>query len=255
MNRVAIYQFPTGDLDHNLAQIDHFMAKDLSHLDLVLLPEMFVTGFLYEDMERNLTATDKVQEQLLQKAATDKVTICGSIMERLDGKLFNSLVCWSDTGTAIHLYRKRHLFFYLGEKENFEAGTNHQVFDFHDWNIAGVICFDLRFAELFASYQRQGADLFLLPAQWPGKRIEHWKALIRARAIETQSVVIACNAFSEVMGGYSMIVNEKGEILAEAQKQTILLEAEISQEGVKKWRQDFPICDHRLALSDYFPDM
>ncbi|HRC42273.1 MAG TPA: nitrilase-related carbon-nitrogen hydrolase, partial [Tetrasphaera sp.] len=112
-------------------------------------------------------------------------------------------------------------------------------------------CYDLRFPELYRRQLDAGAQVFLVPAAWPMARVEHWRVLGRARAIENQCVLIACNTAGTHggyrMGGASQVVSARGEVLAEAGPDEEVLSVDVDLEAIAAWRADFPVlADRRL---------
>jgi predicted amidohydrolase len=112
-------------------------------------------------------------------------------------------------------------------------------------------CYDLRFPELFRRLVDSGAETFLLASGWPSARIEHWSVLARARAIENQAWVVACNSAGThagvEMGGHSVVIDPRGTVVAEAGTGEVVLEADVDVELARTWRRSFPVlADRRL---------
>lgn len=243
--RVGAYQFrvDNSNISNNLDKIEEIFArKDIEDFDLLVLPELFSSGFYYKELEDILELNEIIYEKLKSYARMLNLDICGSMVEREGSNIFNTLYYWKNNGHAQKKYRKIHRFFGMGEKENFEQGRELRIWHSGRWKWGGAVCYDLRFPEMFARLARNGVDGYLIPAQWPRKRISHWQALLIARAIETQSVVIGCNTFSDEIGGITMIVDWKGKVLAEADDEDEkLVKATLNMESLKKWREDFPV--------------
>jgi predicted amidohydrolase len=125
-----------------------------------------------------------------------------------------------------------------------EAGSETVVFGLGEFTMAPLVCYDLRFPELFRAAARRGADLFVVIAAWPAIRIDHWRTLLRARAIENMAFVIGVNRTgrepSGECGGCSVIIDPRGEIIAEAGRDETILTAEIFHASVAAWRAEFP---------------
>jgi omega-amidase len=222
--------------------------------ELVLLPELWTTGYDLERVaEHGVDLTGETQNSIAELAREFEVYLCGSTLERKDGKYFNTQTVYSPAGELLARYRKLHLFAPLNEPTFLAPGVESVTIDL-PWGRAGLaICYDLRFPELFRSYAVAGAQLMLVCAEWPHPRLEHWRTLLRARAIENQAFVVACNAVGEVSGnvffGHSMIINPSGEIVAEAGESETTLFAELDLSQVDQIRAQFPVlADRRVGL-------
>jgi predicted amidohydrolase len=221
--------------------------------DLVLLPELWPNGgFSYDSWEATAQALDGEVVSALRAATRDLGAIVhmGSFVERDEaGRLFNTSVLLDRDGTVLTTYRKVHLFgFGEGEPKLMTAGDSavaHGRFGL-------ATCYDLRFPEQFRLLLDGGAQVVLLPAAWPAKRVGHWRLLARARAIENQSYLLACNTAGThagvTMGGYSAVVDPWGEVLAEAgpDREQVLV-VTLDDELVSRTRASFPVlADRRL---------
>jgi predicted amidohydrolase len=186
---------------------------------LALLTEMFSTGFSMH--------TDRVAEPvdgpstafLVEQAATQSMWIGGSVPERAPGgdKPFNTFVLASPDG-AVHRYRKIHPFTYSGEHERYGAGDAFTSVDVDGVRCALFVCYDLRFADEFWGLAER-TDCYLVPANWPASRREHWRTLLRARAIENLAYVVGTNRVGTggrlEYAGDSLIIDPAGELLAD----------------------------------------
>jgi predicted amidohydrolase len=221
--------------------------------DLVLLPELWPNGgFSYDSWEATAQALDGEVVSALRAATRDLGAIVhmGSFVERDEaGRLFNTSVLLDRDGTVLTTYRKVHLFgFGEGEPKLMTAGDSavaHGRFGL-------ATCYDLRFPEQFRGLLDGGAQVVLLPAAWPAKRVGHWRLLVRARAIENQSYLLACNTAGThagvTMGGYSAVVDPWGEVLAEAgPDEEQVLVGTLDDGLVSRTRASFPVlADRRL---------
>ncbi len=175
------------------ANLEHFSAH-LSALaeatDLIVLPEMFSTGFSMQP-ERLAEPMDGPTVQWMRaKAADTNAAMVGSLMVREGDCYYNRLVWMFPDGTLQH-YDKRHLFSYGTENEHYTAGTNQLLVNWKGWKICPLICYDLRFPVW--SRNTMGYDLLLYVANWPERRSLAWNALLAARAIENQSYTVGVN--------------------------------------------------------------
>jgi predicted amidohydrolase len=220
--------------------------------DLVLLPELWATGyFAFDDYAATAEPLDGPLVRTLGEAARAAgVTLhAGSMVERDEaGHLFNTSLLFDPAGTLVHTYRKVHLFGYGSrEQELLTPGTD----------VAGTgsmalsTCYDLRFPELFRAQVDGGSQLFLVAAAWPLSRLPHWQLLLRSRALENQSFLLACNAAGRQgaveLAGRSAVVDPWGEVVAEAGAGPEVLTAEIDLDLVTRSRKEFPaLADRRL---------
>ena len=149
-----------------------------------------------------------------------------------------------DNGVTTGIYRKMHLFSLLGEDRAFSRGDGWLLADTSLGKIGVIICYDLRFPELSRRLALEGAQIICVPAQWPKPRNEHWRTLLLARAIENQLFVIASNTCG-VIGkldffGMSMIIDPKGNILAEATDKESEILADLDMGEMEEWRAQIP---------------
>ncbi len=267
--RIAVVQLAYGDDESFDARVDRVsqLVADQSGHDLVVLPELWgATGFDYSRWDEEAQPLDGGWTRAMSAAARSAgVTLhAGSFVERLpepgpDGNtLANTSILFASTGRVIAHYRKIHRFgFGSGEPKLMEAGTELVVVDLPLADGATVrtglsTCYDLRFPELYRRQLDAGAEAFVIPAAWPAARVEHWRMLGRARAVENQSLVVQCNTagthIGHEMGGFSQVVAATGEVLAEASADTEeVLSVEVDLDTTARYRHDFPVLgDRRL---------
>ena len=249
--RVAAAQLEItlGDEERNLSRARRLVEKAKHQgAELVLLPELWTTGY---DLERAADHAIEVNANnpISTLAREFGVYLCGSVLEKSNGKFFNALTIYSPAGELLAVYRKLHLFAPLREPAFLSPGEEPVTIDL-PWGKSGLaICYDLRFPELFRSYALDGARLMLVCAEWPHPRLEHWRTLLRARAIENQAYVLACNAVGRanetVFFGHSMIINPWGEVLAEGDESETTLFADLDLGEVDRIRTQFPVLSDR----------
>jgi omega-amidase len=228
--------------------------------DLVLLPELWSTAYDLEAAGDHATmlAQNAQSEgwfgRFAQLAKDHGVWLAGSLLEaQPNGRYFNCLPLYAPDGTLQATYRKIHLFRLMEEEVYLAPGQEPALVEL-PWGKSGLaICYDLRFPELFRSYALQGAQLLLLPAEWPHPRREHWRTLLRARAIENQCFVAACNRVGSSKGstffGASTIIDPWGETLVEGGEAEMLLTAQIDLGLVETVRKRIPVfADRRPEL-------
>ena len=162
----------------------------------------------------------------------------------------NTAIVISPTGELVGKYAKRHLFGFTGGETTVLAAGNDLVTVDLPWGRAGLsICYDVRFPEMYRALLDLGSKIFLIPSAWPGRRIAHWSLLTRARAVENQCFVIACNGVGiqgdTVLGGRSVVVDPWGAVLAEGGDDEEVLTCDLDIETVDKTREVFPVLRDR----------
>lgn len=224
-------------------------AAKAAGADLVVLPEMFATGFSMN--------TDQIAEPpdgpsrafIAEQARAHGLWVCGSVPERPEAgaRPFNTLVLAGPDG-AQHCYRKIHPFTFAGEHEHYDAGAHHVTVDVAGTRCTLFVCYDLRFADEFWA-TAQTTDCYIVIANWPERRRRHWMTLLSARAIENQAYVVGVNRVGTggqiQYTGDSRIVDPWGEVLASAAGQPTMLLAEVDPAVVAHARKAFPVLADR----------
>lgn len=214
---------------------------------LVVLPEMFDVGFSLNTAVTAEQATGGASEAWCAAAAKRwGVYLQGASVQRPDphGKATNDAVVFSPEGELICRYSKIFPFSGGGESDAFAGGDRIVTFDWHGLKVCPLICYDLRFPEIWRlATVDLGAELFTLGASWPAPRHQHWLTLLSARAIENQAYVLGLNRcgrdpFLAYLGG-SRLIGPKGEVLAQAQDQPEIISAEVDLTSVQSWRASF----------------
>ncbi len=240
-----------GDIEKNheeAARLAHEAARRGSQL--LLLPELWSSGYDLEKSKELASDFPGGSFTLMSEIARrEGLAIVGSVLERQPQGIANCAAYYDAHGSCQTLYRKTHLFRLLQEEQFLIAGDEGIVLDL-PWCRAGLaICYDLRFPELLRQYALAGAELLILPAQWPAARIEHWRALLRARAIENQCFVIAANGAGAsgplTIGGHSAIIDPRGQYLLEGGSEPALLTAELDLDLVAEARADITVYEDR----------
>ncbi len=212
---------------------------------LVVLPEMFATGFSM-NVDRVAEPKQGPTAAFLSSVAAEwKSYVIGGVATLTDGdKARNEAVVFDPTGREIARYVKQQPFTLGGEREQYAAGTHHVVVACGEFTVAPLVCYDLRFPELFRPAARDGAEVIAVIANWPRPRDAHWLALLRARAIENQAYVVGVNRCGHdprlVYRGQSLIVDPHGNTLAEAGEGEELLSAELDRKDLVDYRRKFP---------------
>ncbi len=241
-----------GQVEANFEKAESLIAKAANlRSDLVILPELWTTGY---DLENAMTYADELHAgsfaRLSALAEEYRIAIYGSVLERANGAAMNCASLHAADGRLSGAYRKIHLFRLFDEHLWLGEGESPSALDL-PWGVTGLsICYDLRFPELFRRYAvKDQAKLILLCAEWPLARVEHWRALLKARAIENQLFVAATNACGETggtaFGGHSMVIDPWGQVLIEGGEDEQLLTAEIDLDEVDRVRQSIPVFEDR----------
>jgi len=220
-------------------------AKD----SLVVLPEMFATGF-----SMNTTATAEAYggetEQFLGRTAREfgVFLLAGAAMRGRDELARNKALVFSPNGALVAFYAKMRPFTVGGESQHYVAGEHPVVFKWADCAVSPFICYDLRFPEIFReAAAAHRPELFAVIANFPEKRIQHWVTLLQARAIENQAYVVGVNRIGTDpyygYGGRSLIVSPQGDIIADAGNREGSISAPLDLAGLRHYRQGLPFLD------------
>jgi predicted amidohydrolase len=223
---------------------------------LIALTEMFATGF---SMDPERIAEDEggpTEQFLVDRAAEHGAYLIASIAQRgSDGKYRNNAIVAAPDG-AVHRYAKIHPFSYSGEHERYAAGDQPLTVDVDGLRVSVFVCYDLRFADEFWALAND-TDLFIVPANWPEPRREHWRALLRARAIENQAYVLGANRVGAAKAlqhmGDSAIIDPLGRTLAEASVGESVLLADVEAKTVGEVRAEFPFLRDRRGHASTGP--
>ncbi len=183
----------------NLQHFDQLLSSTSVEADLIILPEMFSTGFTMQP-EKVAHHAPATIEWMKEKAREKNAVLTGSIVVETEGRYYNRLIWMTPEGSFDH-YDKKYLFCLAGEDKHYSPGEKLQLFQWKGWKICPLICYDLRFPEW--SRNTKDYDLLIYVASWPEKRIEAWKTLLQARAIENQSYTIGVNRVGKDENGHA----------------------------------------------------
>jgi predicted amidohydrolase len=232
------------------------MVRAQEDADLVVLPELWPVGaFAAEDFAAEAEPVDGGPTAVAMADAARAAGVwlhAGSIVERApDNELFNTSLLFSPEGVLTAAYRKIHRFgFDQGEAALLAAGQEIVTARLPTTVLGLATCYDLRFPEMFRLLLDAGAKTLVVPAGWPARRLAHWRLLVRARAVESQSYVLACGTAGTHAGveqaGHSMIVDPWGDIVAEGGPGPQPLTADLDPERVAATRADFPVLRDRV---------
>jgi omega-amidase len=227
----------------NLRQLESLILPLFNNTDLVVLPEMFSTGFSMNPQSLSEPPGKDTFEWMKNMAVKGDFGLCGSYMVSEDNQIYNRFVFVSPED-EVWQYDKRHLFSMAGEQKFFSAGKERVTFRFRNFRITPFICYDLRFPVW--SRNRNDTDLIIYSANWPVARKTAWTTLIRARAIENQCFVAGVNRIGTdgngfLYSGESMLINPYGEIIINAgSEQAGSVTAEISMNELSEFRKKYP---------------
>jgi len=265
MRIVAVQQAAGLDPAANLAALDERLAG-AGPADLIALPELFAIRGGGEALRRAAEPIGGRQTAWLSALARrhGAWVLGGSLLERDGGRIYNTTVLADRTGRVAAVYRKLHLFEatlengrVVREQDLYEPGDRPVLAAVEGWTCGLSICYDVRFPELFRFYAARGAELLFVPANFTqntGK--DHWETLVKARAIENQSFVVApnqCGANPETgvaSYGHSLIVGPWGEVLAQAGAEETLLRATLDKAELARVRARVPALQHRRQWPD-----
>jgi predicted amidohydrolase len=217
------------DIESNLAAFDDKINAIEDDTHLIVLPEMFTTGFSMNpaDLAQNMKGSSV--KWMREKSRQKNADIVGSIIVNDNGKFFNRLI-WAKPQGEIFTYDKRHLFRMAGEEKVYSAGRQNITVELRGWKIRPFICYDLRFPV----------------ANWPERRSGHWKLLLQARAVENQCYVIGVNRVGIDGNGHhysgdSSIIDPLGNIIFHKKNATITYTVDLSYETLQNARESFPV--------------
>jgi predicted amidohydrolase len=260
--RVALIQLRCDSAEPMSTRIDRAFAmvrEAAPNADLIVLPELWSTCAF--DLPAARDGAQSIDGPLVASlsalAAELGIWLHGGSMPELadEQTRHNTSLLFDPQGYLVTTYRKIHLFgFAEGERTVMSGGAELIVVETPLGTTGLATCYDLRFPELFRALTEAGATAFLISSGWPLSRIEHWDILTRARAIEDQAWVIACNevgtqgAEGVVLGGHSVVIDPRGAIVAQAGESEEILYAEINPAAPGRWRAAFPaLADIRIG--------
>jgi omega-amidase len=212
--------------------------------EIVILPEMFTTGFSMKPELFAETMDGETVQWMEKTAAKKKIILTGSVIIEEDGKYFNRLI-WMLPNGEYGMYDKRHLFAFADEHAHYTAGNKKLIASVKGWKINLQICYDLRFPVWTRQDSENKYDLLINVANWPEKRNIAWQTLLRARAIENQCFVAGVNCTGEdgnkiYYSGESMLIDPTGEIIYQKKKEEDIFTTTLQKEKITETRERFP---------------
>lgn len=252
--RIACVQIDLafGNPTENFRKVEEKIRKAaMLSAEIVVLPEMWNSAYDLTRLEELADVNGEKTKNLLTKLAKELHIhiIGGSVSTKKDNHFFNTMYIVNNTGELIAEYDKAHLFKLMDEHLFLEAGSNKNIFTLSDVEMGGVICYDLRFPEWFRAHASAGAKVIFVPAQWPAARVDHWKILLQARAIENQCFIVAVNRVGDdpnnSFNGNSMVIAPWGEILWVGEDEETIGLVDINLEEVADVRKRIPVFKDR----------
>jgi omega-amidase len=219
------------------------LISDTKESDLIILPEMFTTGFTLNAAQCAEKMDGLAVHWLLETAKNKSCAITGSIIINEGNNYYNRMI-WANPDGNIFFYDKRHLFRMAGEHKHYSPGTKKTIVEYKGWKIALFVCYDLRFPVWSRNTEKY--DLAIYVANWPVRRTSAWRTLLAARAIENQCFVAGVNrcgtdGMNLNYQGDSRIINPFGDILVECEAyQESIMHADINKNEVEEFRTSFP---------------
>ena len=258
--RVSLIQMDVakGSLTQNEEKAKAMLSASLAeHPDVVCLPELWNTGYDLEHLEKIAQKEKDSSLGLLKRfAKKHKIYIIGgSIAENHDGKYCYMMPLITPKGSIELKYRKTHLFpLGLAEDKFFYPGDQWGIGEINEIPVGMMLCYDLRFPAFCRNMVLRGAKVVFVSAQWPKARLEHWRILLSARAIENQIFIVAVNRVGEdesgIYMGHSMVIDPFGKLLAVGNETEAILSAELDMAKVEEARTMIPALSQRLNILD-----
>ncbi len=237
------------DRQKNRQMLEEKARQEGSDYDILILPEMFDTGFSMMPEKIKEQTASITTRWMLDLANGLKSAICGSVMEQVDGRYYNRFYWASPEGNLLH-YDKKHLFRMGREPRHYSAGSEKIIISYKGWKILPLICYDLRFPVWSANTTENGNpayDILIYVANWPGSRKDAWISLLKARALENQAYCIGVNRVGRdknnlLYSGDSVAFNYRGEAFNQCAphlENSSIFTA--SREHLHKFREKFPV--------------
>ncbi|WP_077736951.1 carbon-nitrogen family hydrolase [Bacillus sonorensis] len=236
-----------GNPSENLKKAERLIEAESRHADILVLPELWTTGYDLKKLDEIGDDEGEQTKAWLRKTAKANLVhiVCGSVAVKKKDGVYNTMYIADRHGQLIKEYSKVHLFQLMDEHLYLSAGSADGGFEIEGTPAAGVICYDIRFPEWIRKHTSKGAGILFVAAEWPRPRLDHWRSLLIARAIENQCFIAACNCSGKnpenEFAGHSMIIDPLGRVLAEAGHEETVISAEIDLKDIEKTRGHIPV--------------
>ncbi len=222
----------------------NLITKNLSEIDLLIFPEMTLTGFTMKSKEFAEELFDNTFQYFSSLAKSKSCAIMYGFIEKGKKKNFNTLVHLNNQGKIINTYRKIHPFSYSTENIHYGKGKKTVVTKIKGLKSGLSICYDLRFPELYRFYAKDKVHFIVDIANWPDTRIEHWRALLKARAIENQCYIVGVNRVGDDpklhYNGFSSVFDPMGKEIITCENEEKVIEVIINKSYVDEVRKTLP---------------
>ncbi|MER1959385.1 MAG: carbon-nitrogen family hydrolase [Solibacillus sp.] len=240
-----------GKVDENYERAEKLIREAAAGgAKIIVLPEMWNTGYALEKLAELADENGERSKGFLSKLAKELAVhiVGGSVAVKREGEFFNTMYTYNKDGELVGEYSKVHLFRLMDEHLYLQAGNAMNRFNLDGLEAGGAICYDIRFPEWLRAQALDGAKVLFIPAQWPTPRIDHWKILLQARAIENQCFVIAVNRIArkvENFNGQSMVIGPWGEVLWTGAEDEELAIIDVDFSSVDEVRERIPVYEDR----------
>lgn len=230
------------DINTNLSMFEQKLLG-IKNTDIIVLPEMFTTGFTMNSVELSEEENGKTITWMLNQAKEKEACIVGSIIFKENNKNYNTLI-WAFPDGTYKKYHKRHLFRMANENDFYSFGNELLTIDYKDWKICPLICYDLRFPVW--SRNTKNIDLYIYIANWPEARVSAWSKLLEARAIENLAYVVGVNRVGKDgkninYSGASAVINYKGDAIAtHINNEESIINHQLNKVELTEYRTKFP---------------
>jgi predicted amidohydrolase len=235
------------DKEANKEKISVLLNAIKTDVDLLIFPEMTLTGFTMKSDEFAESLQGESFKFFSELAISNKTHIFAGVIIKGRRKSFNTLIHIKPDGKLLKLYRKIHPFSYSNEDQFFDPGSKPARTKVKSWQVGLSICYDLRFPELYRKYGKKRAHLIVNIANWPDTRIEHWRTLLKARAIENQCYVAGVNRVGDAQGlhynGFTSVFSPMGKEVIAVENEERLIATEINKSEVEKVRNKLPFLE------------
>ena len=237
------------DIDNNLKMFDEKITI-IKDTNLIILPEMFTTGFSMNVNILSETMNGKTIKWMLDWARVKNAVIAGSIIIKENNLFYNRFI-WAEPNGGIKYYDKKHLFSMANEDQSYSPGNQKIIIEYLGWKICPLICYDLRFP--IWNRNLEDYDIAIYVANWPEKRANHWKSLLMARAIENQCYVLAVNRIGiDGKGlnynGDTSIIDPTGDIIFQKSNEESTYQYLLKKEELQNIRKNLPFLKDRDQL-------
>jgi omega-amidase len=246
--KIALVQYaPVWEDKTRNKEIINSLLEKTENISCYIFPELTLTGFTMHSKKFAESQEGDSYEYFAGIATSKNADVLAGMIEDYKGNSYNSLLHISAEGRIKAVYRKIHPFTYSTENQHFSAGDSTAITNIKGIKTGLSICYDLRFPELYRLYAKERVELLINIANWPIYRIEHFKALLKARAIENQSYMVGVNRTGDdpkfKYNGNSFVFDPMGKEIAGGKEDVSILLADISPEYVHEVREKLPFLD------------